>query len=150
MPGPAKRSNSHKLGTGSKKVHVGEDLTPPLLRSVPPPPRTLKEYGIEMWNSHLSRMIEEEMLTEWDLPELEAMCREWQTYCKACDNIDEKGTTFVMQTGYEQIRPIVGEKNKSLLNFNKLSNQHGGNNVSRAKMKRVRPVEEKENPFDNI
>jgi len=24
MPGPAKRSNSHKLGTGSKKVHVGE------------------------------------------------------------------------------------------------------------------------------
>ena len=150
MPGPAKRSNTHKQKTGSRHVHTGEDLTPPLLTEVPDPPATLGIYGKQMWDNHLGRMIEEEMLTEWDLPELEAMCREWQTYCLACDEIDEHGSFFITGNGYEQIRPIVGEKNKALGNFNKLSNQHGGNNVSRAKMKRVRPQVEEAGRFDKI
>lgn len=152
MRGPAKRSNAHKKKTGSRKIHHGEDLAPPLLDAIPAIPSFLKgkkEAG-EEWRRVCKLLIEEQVLTKWDLPTIKVMCSEWQRYCDACADIDKNGEYMKTQTGYEQVRPAHTIRNKAFGHYEKLLQRVGADVVSRARMKRVSPQEDDVNAFDGI
>jgi len=150
MPGPPKQSNARKRATGSTKVHAGEDIAPPLLVAVPDPPDCLGGKGSEEWVRVCALLIKEEMLTEWDLPTIKIMCLEFDRYCIALDHITENGEYFVTATGYEQIRPSSAVRDKAFKNYSLLLQRFGGDVVSRSRMKRIKPIEEKKNKFSMI
>ncbi len=139
------------MSVGSRKLHAGEDLAPEPLTKLPYCPKSLTgKEGKAMWKNRLTLMIEEYILCEWDLKELECMCLEWQGYKDTLADIAEHGTSFISKTGVETLRPVVAEKNKCLANYLKLSDKHGGNSLSRARIKRVSPVEKTVNKFADI
>lgn len=150
MPGPAKRSNSFKKSVGSRKLHSGEDLAPEPLAVAPLPPKDLGKVGKDEWKRLTVQLVEQELLTDWDLPTIKMMCVEWQTYCDAVEDIRANGSYQKSNSGYEQQRPIVSERDKAFANYQRLADKFGGNPTSRAKIKRVKPQQVKENPFGNI
>jgi len=150
VQGPPKQSNAHKKATGSKKMHSGEDLTPDLLDEVPGCPEDLGEDGVNEWERVCALLLEEQLLTEWDLPSIKIMCMEWERYILAVRDIAENGTYQCSSSGYEQQRPVVAERDKGFANYSKLLDKFGGNVVARSRMKRVKPVEAKKNPFESI
>lgn len=152
MPGPAPRSNQHKKTVGSNKIHTGEDIAPPLLDKVPAVPAILKgkRYAQAEWKRVCKLLIEEQILTRWDLATIKVMCLEWERYCLACDDIDQNGEFMVTHSGYEQVRPVHTIRNKAFGNYEKLLQRTGADVVSRAKMKRIRPPEKKGGRFDAL
>lgn len=152
MPGPPKRSNAHKAKNGSRKEHHGEDVAPPLLTRTPDVPVFLKgkKYAMQEWHRVCRLLIEEQILTRWDLPLIKILCSEWHRYCTACDDIDEKGEYMITSSGYEQVRPAHTVRNKAFGNYEKSLQKVGADVVSRSRMKRVRPVEEKKNKFGTL
>lgn len=152
MPGPAKRSNAHKRATMSRKIHDGEDLAPEILDKMPTIPSVLsglKEAEKE-WRRVCKLLIEQQILTEWDLPTIRIMCLEWQRYLDALEDIKTNGEFMVTSTGYEQVRPSHTIRNKAFDHYTSLLQRVGGDVVSRAKMKRIKPAVAKSNPFGSM
>jgi P27 family predicted phage terminase small subunit len=149
-PGPSKRSNLHKQAVGSRHIHKGEDLAPKPITTLPHAPKSLGQEGKTIWEKQANLMIEEGILTEWDLMELEALSIEWQGYMDAVKDIQKNGVSFTTKAGNELVRPIVSQKHRCFRNFTRLSERFGGSNVARAKIKRISPVEKSTNPFEEI
>jgi len=152
MPGPAKRSNQHKKATMSRKQHTGEDLAPEIISAIPevPPILSGRLEAIEEWNRICSLLVEQQILTEWDLPTVRIMCMEWQRYCDAVNDIETNGEFMVTKSGYEQVRPVHTIRNKAFGHYTTLLQRVGGDVVSRARMKRIKPVQEESNPFGSV
>lgn len=153
MPGPPKQSNAHKKKTGSRKMHPGEDLAPPLIDRVPDVPAFLKgkHYAVNEWRRVCKLLIAEQILTRWDYTTITVLCSEWQRYCDACDDIDKNGEVMTTKTGYEQVRPASTIRNKAFGHYEKMLLRVGGDIVSRSKMKRIKPAKaEKKNSFGGI
>ena len=151
MPGRPKESNARKLAKGSNKIHAGEDLTPEYLTAMPDTPPDLNEDGQQEWQRVCTLFMEEQLLTEWDLTGIKIMCMEWERYISAKRDIDLNGAYQASpKSGYEQQRPIVAERDKGFANYAKLLGLYGGNAVSRARIKRVKPIEKGKNPFETL
>lgn len=150
MAGPAKRSNAYLKKIGSRKIHSGEDLAPPLLDTIPEPPSTLQAAGIEKWRHICRLLIEEEMLTMWDLSALEALCLEFERYLEAVEDTRKGGEYFKTESGYETKRPIAVTRNQAYVNYTALLKRFGGDVMARANMKRIKPQKEKSNPFAGL
>ena len=150
MAGPPKQSNALKMAKGSKKLHSGEDIAPELLTKIPDHPFELGEAGMDEWTRVCGLLIEQQVLTEWDLPSIKIMCMEWERYVEAVNDIRKNGTYQKSNSGYEQQRPVVAERDKGFANYAKLLDKFGGNAVSRDRIKRRRPIEQKANKFGGI
>ena len=148
MPCPPKQSKAHKTAKHSRKIHKSEDLTPDLLDKIPPRPSDLGKDGAKEWKRVCTLLFEEQLLTKWDLPTIKIMCMEWERYYHAVQDINEHGTYQTAQSGYEQQRPVVAERDKGFANYSKLLDKFGGNVVARSRMKRVQPKQEGKNPFE--
>lgn len=149
MPGPTKRSNQHLAKIG-KKIHLGEDLAPSLLTKIPDPPITLNPVGQKKWVEVCDLLLEQEVLTAWDLSQLEVMCLEFQRYIDAIEDIKKLGEYFTTGNGYECKRPASVVRNQAFLNYTRLLRRFGGDVAARAGMKRIRPQIAKSNPFADI
>lgn len=152
MPGPAKRSNAHKSATMSRKIHDGEDLAPEIIEKMPTIPKALsgKKEAVAEWRRVCKLLIEQQILTEWDFPTIRIMSLEWQRYCDALADIELNGEFMVTSTGYEQVRPSHTIRNKAFDHYTSLLQRVGGDVVSRARMKRIKPSSEKKNPFGDV
>ena len=150
MPGPAKQSNATKKAKGSRKIHLGEDLAPPLLMAIPKPPAILSEIGREKWENICDLLISEEMLTAWDLSGLEALCLEFERYVEAVEDCRKNGEYFETANGYQTKRPVAVTRNQAFSNYTYLLKRFGGDVQARASMKRIRPQKEGKNPFGAI
>jgi phage terminase small subunit len=95
-------------------------------------------------------MLEEGILTEWDLMELEALAIEWQGYTDALKDIQKNGVSFPQKPGMSLSGRFSPKKHRHFRNFTRLSERFGGSNVARAKIKRVLPAEKSTNPFEEI
>lgn len=136
----------------SRKIHDGEDLAPEILDKMPTIPSVLsglKEAEKE-WRRVCKLLIEQQILTEWDLPTIRIMCLEWQRYLDALEDIKTNGEFMVTSTGYEQVRPSHTIRNKAFDHYTSLLQRVGGDVVSRAKMKRIKPAVAKSNPFGSM
>lgn len=151
MP-PPKQSNAKKLANGSKKLHAGEDLAPPIIDKVPAAPAFLKgkKFAVAEWKRVCKLLIEEGILTKWDYPTIQLLCSEWERYRKACDECDLFGEYMVTKTGYQQVTPCHVIRNKSFANYSSLLQRVGADIVSRSRMKRIEPKVKKGNKFDEI
>jgi len=150
MPGPTKRSNQHLDRIGSKSARIGEDLAPPLLDRVPRAPNTLHPAGKRKWKEICALLVEEELLTQWDLSALEMLCLEFERYLLCLADIEANGETFLTTNGYQVKRPSSTIRDKSFDRYTTLLRRFGGDVQSRAAMKRIRPREAKKNPFSEI
>ena len=147
-----KRTNAHLKKTGSRKLHAGEDLAPEILENVPDVPEALETMprAVFEWNRVCGLLVEQQILTAWDLPTIQIMCLEWERYCDAVDDIAQKGEFFTTKNGYEVKRPVSVVRNQSYAHFTALLKRVGADVVSRSNMKRVRPQQEKSNPFEGL
>lgn len=147
-----KRSNQHLKKTGSRKLHAGEDLAPEILEIVPDVPADLEgmTYATAEWDRVCALLVEQQILTEWDLPTIRLLCFEWQRYREAVDNISLHGEFFTTKNNYEVRRPISSVRNQSYAHYSNLLKRVGADTVSRSNMKRVRPTQEKANPFGSL
>jgi len=150
MSGKTKRSNQHLDKINSKSARIGEDLAPPLLDKVPRPPSTLRPAGRAKWRQICGLLIEEQILTAWDLSAIEALSLEWERYLDAVEDIRKNGETFVTDTGYEARRPASTVRDRSFGHFTALLRRFGSDPQARAGIKRVRPAVSKKNIFSEI
>jgi len=150
MSGKTKRSNQHLDKIGSKSARIGEDLAPPLLDKVPRPPSTLRPAGRAKWRQICALLVEEELLTQWDLSALEMLCLEYERYLLCLADIEANGETFLTTNGYETKRPASTIRDKSFDRYTALLRRFGGDVAARAAMKRIRPREAKNNMFSEI
>ena len=152
MPGPPKRSNAYKKSVGSRKIHSGEDIAPEPLSEIPRAPSTLGKLGKRKWKEVCALQIQEQLLTEWDLSDLEMMCKAWEVWIEAGEDIAKNGFYQASsRTGYEQQRPIVAVRDKAMADYQRLSDKFGGNPAARSRIKRVAPQQKATaNPFDGV
>lgn len=95
------------------------------LDNVPSPAgRHLDEHGVEYWNKLAPQLVAANLLTALHLETFAALCRTYSEYIRLSIYLDEdlvdRSTFVVSESGYEQTSPQVTQRDKALANLQKL------------------------------
>ena len=100
------------------------------------PPKTLiTEIAIDEWKRMVKVMLDEKHeFTEKDLRALEGYCMSYSKWVNANRILEEKGSTVICQSGYEQQRAEVSIANKAEDEMRNWMKELGFTQASRARM----------------
>jgi P27 family predicted phage terminase small subunit len=112
---------------------------------VPSRPEWLSAEGKREWNRVVPELARLGLLAKIDRAMIVAYCVCWGMYKDAIKDLEEKGTTFETEKGYQGPRPSVGIAKQALQQAIQLSAKFGFTPSDRAKM--AMPEPQDEDPF---
>ena len=94
--------------------------------SVPHAPKWLPDEGRALWRRVAPRLVENRLLTDENLPSLEALCSVYATARRAEAVLRSEGLVMVIgENGYQQQRPEVGISHRAWALFRQYSHEFG-------------------------
>lgn len=112
---------------------------------IPTRPEWLSPEAKREWTRITKELEPLEMLARVDRAALAAYCQCWGLYVEAVRDIQENGTTFTTETGYEGPRPSVGVMVKMLEKMSAYAAKFGLSPSDRARLSIPEPKQE--DPF---
>ncbi len=96
------------------------------LTSAPHAPKWLPDEGRALWRRVAPRLVENRLLTDENLPSLEALCSVYATARRAEAVLLSEGLVMAVgENGYRQQRPEVGISHKAWSLFRQYSHEFG-------------------------
>jgi P27 family predicted phage terminase small subunit len=129
---------------GKRKIKKELEFEP--LSEAPEPPSYLSEDAKAIFRRLAALLVSKKLLTQADLETLSAYVDACDLFIKSTKEIQEKGTTLVTKSGYEQIRPCFTVWKKALEEMRKWGTELGFTPLSRLKLQ-IEPVENEEDPL---
>jgi len=111
---------------------------------IPTRPKWLLPEAKREWNRVAPELYRLGLLTAVDRAELAGYCQCWAMYVDAVRDIQEHGTTFQTETGYQGPRPSVAIMVKMLDKVLAFSSRFGFSPADRARISAPVPEEEDE------
>lgn len=135
-------------GNAGKRAINHDEPQADALTDVPLPPEWLDPVGIEMWEKVAPWLVSSKILTESDVPNLEAYCAAYARWRKAEKDIARNGIT-VMGMNSEIKNPACTVANESLKQMTTFGSALGLDPASRARLA-VPGAKEANNPFKDL
>ncbi|MCK2042554.1 phage terminase small subunit P27 family [Chromohalobacter sp. TMW 2.2308] len=135
-------------GNAGKRAINHDEPQADALSDVPLPPEWLDPVGIEMWEKVAPWLVSSKILTESDVPNLEAYCAAYARWRQAEKDIAKNGIT-VMGMNSEIKNPACTVANESLKQMTTFGSALGLDPASRARLA-VPGAKEANNPFKDL
>ncbi|MCT8514926.1 phage terminase small subunit P27 family [Chromohalobacter sp. TMW 2.2271] len=135
-------------GNAGKRAINHDEPQADALTDVPLPPEWLDPVGIEMWEKVAPWLVSSKILTESDVPNLEAYCAAYARWRQAEKDIAKNGIT-VMGMNSEIKNPACTVANESLKQMTTFGSALGLDPASRARLA-VPGAKEANNPFKDL
>ena len=118
---------------GGDEKKVDKEALDKILEALPAP-NWIGEYGKQLWNEILPRLVAFEVLKKNDLPIFEALCSNYDLYRRADDEIAAQGLVVQGDRGILKKNPAVEIREKAWKSFLSAAEHFGLTPLARSRL----------------
>jgi P27 family predicted phage terminase small subunit len=130
----AQKLKLHKLHGTDREDRHAKNVPDPIV-SAPPCPKSLTGLAREEWDRITQLLIEVGCVSELDMAEIAAYCREWSKYTKANDRLDNLDDYITKSTKGTKIpHPLLRVSDRALANMLRICQDFGLSPAARSRL----------------